>query len=242
MESFEGLEPHSINLLASFGIDHPLLYVNTDTIINTWLVLGVLLVVVLIMRYFLLKKKSIGRFIATSFISSFIDLTTETLGSFFYNHTAFITSIFTFILLCNCIGVIPWAEEPTRDLNTPVALGIISFIYKEVYAIKIHGFMGYLKEFTHPFFVMLPLNIIGHLSKVVSLSFRLFGNIFGGSIISTVWKTLISSSAFAQLFGLISGINLLVLLFFGVFEGVIQAFVFSMLALTYLSIAINPEG
>ncbi|MGE0009196.1 MAG: F0F1 ATP synthase subunit A [Candidatus Babeliales bacterium] len=242
MESFDHLlDPKTINLLAPFGIDNKLFYVNEEIILNTWLVLFIILLLVLVLRYYTRKKRSIGRSIAISIVSAFIDLTTETLGAFHYNHTVFIGSIFIFILICNCIVVIPGADEPTRDLNTTIALGAISFLYKEYFSIKAHGFLGYLKEFTHPFAVMFPLNVIGHLSKVVSLSFRLFGNIFGGAIISTIYKGFITSSIIYQLAGLFSGLNLIVLLFFGIFEGLIQAFVFAMLSLTYLSIALQGE-
>lgn len=242
MESFDHLlNPHLTNLLAPFGIDNPWFYVNGEIILNTWYVLVLILTISLVLRYYLTKKNSIGRSIAISLVNAFVDLTTETLGGFYYGHTAFVATVFIFILLCNCIGVVPGTDEPTRDLNTTVSLGVIAFLYKEYFAIKTHGFLGYLKEFTHPFAVMLPLNLIGHLSKIVSLSFRLFGNIFGGAIISTIYKGVITASLFTQILGLISGVNLLVLLFFGVFEGVIQAFVFSMLTLTYLSIAIQTE-
>lgn len=242
MESFDHLlDPKTINLLAPFGIDNKLFYVNEEIILNTWLVLLIILVLALVLRFYLTKKKSAGRWIALTIVQSFIDLTSETLGGFYYGHTAFIASIFIFILICNCVAVIPGTDEPTRDLNTTLSLGAIAFLYKEYFAIKTHGFLGYLSEFTHPFAVMLPLNVIGHLSKVISLSFRLFGNIFGGAIISTIYKGFITSSVIYQFLGIVSGVNLIVLLFFGVFEGIIQAFVFAMLSLTYLSIAIQGE-
>ena len=60
---------------------------------------------------------------------SFIDLCSQSFGFFSFNHTAFIISLFTFILLCNCIAIIPWVEEPTKELNTTLALGILSFLY-----------------------------------------------------------------------------------------------------------------
>jgi F-type H+-transporting ATPase subunit a len=89
---------------------------------------------------------------------------------------------------------------------------------------------------------MLPLNVIGKLATVVSISFRLFGNIFGGSIISSIYFNAIQGRFLLELIGLISGINLIMVLFFGIFEGFLQAFVFSMLSLTYLSIALQGEG
>lgn len=242
MESFDHLlDPHQVNLLAPFGIDSKLFYVNAEIIFNTWLVLAILLSIVVVLRYYLTKKNSMGRSIALTIVNSFIDLTTDTLNGFYYNHTVFIASLFIFILLCNCVAVLPFADEPTHDLNTTIALGVIAFCYKEYFAIKTHGFGGYIQEFTHPFAIMLPLNVIGHVSKIISLSFRLFGNIFGGAIIMAIYKSFLSLSWLLQIVGIVSGLNLIVLVFFGVFEGMIQAFVFSMLSLTYLSIAIQTE-
>lgn len=88
---------------------------------------------------------------------------------------------------------------------------------------------------------MLPLNIVGKLSSIVSLSFRLFGNIFGGCIILHLYNQLLSQSAILQTAGLFSGANVAMLFIFTIFEGLMQAFVFAMLALTYLSMEITPE-
>ena len=133
-------------------------------------------------------------------------------------------------------------DEPTKDLNTTLALGIISFLYIQIYTVKAHGFKEYLKEYLTPFFLMLPLNIIGKLATIVSISFRLFGNIFGGSIISHIYLHAIQGSLLLETLGLTLGINLAILIFFGLFEGFLQAFVFAMLSLTYLSIALQGEA
>jgi F-type H+-transporting ATPase subunit a len=239
----EGLEvfnvEHAWNPFAFFGLHSDLLKINIDTIFNTWVVLIVLTALLILFRIFM-HKSSILNFMVTSFVTSFMDLTVQSIGSFYYNHFVFVASIFIFIIFCNWIALIPFVEEPTKDINTTLALGCISFFYKEFYAIKIHGFLAYMKEFFHPFFVMFPLNLISHFSKIISISFRLFGNIFGGSIISQIYISAISISIFSELFGLLSGINFLVLSFFILFEGLIQAFVFTMLTITYLAIAIQP--
>lgn len=241
MEDFQAFSHTTWNPFASFGIDHPLLRINPPTVINSFIVLLCITVLLLIGRYFLSKKNSIGCFVITSAVRSFMNLTIQTLGSYMYDHFAFIFSLFLFILSCNWISIIPWTEEPTMDLNTTVAVALVAFLYKEIYAIKAHGFGGYLKEFFEPFFVMFPLNVIGHFSKIISLSFRLFGNIFGGAIIVQLYSAALSQSIIAQTIGLGTGMNFLVLGFFTIFEGFIQAFVFAMLSLTYLAIAIAPE-
>lgn len=226
---------------AYFGLSHSFFTLNATTLINTWIVLFLLITFICIGRYFLKKENSVVRYLLLTNIQTFMNLTEQTLGTFIYHHFAFIFSLFIFILLCNCISIIPHTTEPTQDINTALALGLISFFYKEWYTIKAHGILGYLKEFLMPFFIMLPVNIIGHFSKIISISFRLFGNIFGGSVIMEIYKAFIGSSIIFQITGILTGMNFLILLFFGVFEGMIQAFVFTMLTLTYLALAIQEE-
>ncbi len=95
--------------------------------------------------------------------------------------------------------------------------------------IYIHGFLGYIKSYFSPGgaigFCMFPLNVVGKCAEVVSVSFRLFGNIFGGAIILSIISGLIYYMLLPiGMFG-----------YFGVFAGTVQAFVFTMLALTYIS-------
>ena len=133
-------------------------------------------------------------------------------------------------------------DEPTRDLNTTLALGIISFIYIQSVTIKTRGIGSYVKDFFQPFFVMLPLNVVGKLSSIISISFRLFGNIFGGAIITKLYFSTIRGSIILELLGILSGANFLIVAFFTLFEGLLQAFVFAMLTLTYLSIGTQEGG
>jgi len=226
---------------AAFGLDHPFFSINAHTVTNTWITLLVLLLLLLPIRYFLKHKLGVVRYILITFIKALMDLTQQTLNRFSFKHFSFFAAIFIFIVFCNIISIIPWVEEPTRDINTTLALGLISFIYTQTYAIKHQGLWGYLKEYFAPFFLMAPLNIIGELATIVSLSFRLFGNIFGGSIISTIYFSVIQGSVLFETLGLLSGINFGITIFFTLFEGFLQAFVFSMLTLTYLSIAIQED-
>lgn len=227
---------------SAFGLRHPFFSINAETVINTWIVIALIMLLLFPVRRLLQKKLGITRYLILQFIESFIDLCTQTLGSSFsFGHFAFITSLFLFIFVCNIIIVIPWTSEPTQDLNTTLALGLISFFYIQFYAIKEHGILEYLKEFTHPIFIMFPLHVLGKIASVVSISFRLFGNIFGGSIISHIYLSAIEGSIIWETLGILSGTNFVILLFFGLFEGFLQAFVFTMLSLTYLSIALQNE-
>jgi len=227
--------------LSYLGIDHSFFSINSDTIINTWVVLGVLLILIILARILILKKSSSGRYIVLSYVRTFMDLCSQSFGYFSFAHTAFIIAIFTFIILCNSIAVLPWVEEPTKDLNTALALGILSFLYIQIAAIKTHGFFGYIKEYFLPFIFMFPLHVIGKLSTVISISFRLFGNIFGGATIIHIYNTVLQGSWIFQIAGLITGINFIMIGFFILFEGFLQAFVFTMLTMTYLAIALSHE-
>lgn len=140
-----------------------------------------------------------------------------------------ICSLFMFLLLCNWIGIIPKFSEPTKDLNTPLGLGVMGFFIAHYSGIKAKGFKGYLKEYMEPIFFMAPLNVISELSKVISISFRLYGNIMGGAIIILVVTQLIKSLVLPPL----------LLCFFGLFIGTIQAFVFTMLTLVYISVQVK---
>jgi len=228
------------------GFTHSFFDINIETVTHTWVVLIILFLLVLPIKG-LLRNRYGATYISLSlFINSFKDLVTETLSIFNFNHFCFITSLFCFILLCNIISVIPFMEEPTKDPNTTICLALISFVYVQFHAIRAHGLWGYIKEFFNPFFIMLPLNIIEKLATVVSMSFRLFGNIFGGSIISHIYfgaLKSISTYTTAVLIELMcSGVSLAIVLFFGLFEGFLQAFVFAMLSLTYLGLELQKES
>ena len=125
---------------------------------------------------------------------------------------------------------IPGFMEPTRNLNVPFGLGVMAVIVVHYTAIKHKGFSHHIQGFINP--VKNPLfllDIVGELSKVVSIAFRLFGNVLGGAIIILVVSSLVK---YVMLPVLLNG-------FFGIFVGTIQAFVFTMLSLTYIAVEIS---
>ena len=230
--------------LAWLGLTHPFFSIGPEeakVIIQTWIILGILFLICLPVRWLIKKRFGTTRYLILSFVDMFIGLCKQSMGSLIFPHFAFVTSIFLFILFCNIISIVPWMEEPTQNLNTTLALGITSFLYVQFNGLRAHGIKGYLKEYTEPFFIMAPLHVIGKLASIVSMSFRLFGNIFGGAIITGMYMNLIKRYVILEIVGLGMGLNFVILFFFGLFEGFLQAFVFTMLSLTYLSIAIAHE-
>ncbi len=143
-----------------------------------------------------------------------------------------VATIGLFVATANIIGVIPGFEAPTAFLDFTLALALVVFVYYNFEGIRRNGVITYFKHFLGPvwwlYWLMFPIEIVSHISRVISLSFRLFGNILGGSIIILVVSSLVSFVVFPI------GLNL----FFGVFIGTIQAFVFTMLALTYIGVEI----
>ena len=241
MQDHNLLTGHQWQPLTDYGWTHKFWTLNTDAITGSMIVSILIILFSLYAHYALQQKKSIVKIVILKYVESLKELLHQTLQGAPINHLAFIGSLFTFIFCCNIISLIPFVEEPTKDLNTTLALGLISFFYVQGNSIYHKGIKEYCKDFIQPFFLMFPLHVIGKLTSIMSLSFRLFGNIFGGYIISTLWFKLVASSIYMQIAGLALGLNLFLQLAFCIFEGSIQAFVFSMLTLTYLSMEIAPQ-
>ena len=242
MEGFNLFEQHYLQPFKRFGFTHSFFNIEQDTLIATWIVLVVIFCACLLVRSILKRSSdSVARHMLISFITMFRDISTQTLGTFSLKHFSFVTALFIFIMLCNTISLIPGTEEPTKNLSTTLALGLISFFYIQLYGLKAQGFKGYLKEYFAPIFVFFPLNVVGKIATIISMSFRLYGNIFGGATIATIYFHAIYGSPLLEALGAFSGLNLILTLFFVLFEGTIQAFVFAMLTLTYLAAAVAIE-
>jgi F-type H+-transporting ATPase subunit a len=177
-------EENVIRPFEQLGFTSKFFHINIETIINTWIAMVLMFSLVLIARYFLKKDLNPIALIFEKSVEFFNSLCKESFGSSFrYEYFAFVSTIFFFTLFGCLIGLLPFLDETTKDINTAFALGTLSFLYVQWKKIKINGIKQFFKEFTEPIFILLPLNIIGEFAKVASMSFRLFGNILGGSII-----------------------------------------------------------
>ena len=241
MNSSNIFSGHQWSPFEAAGFTHPFWTINTETVASTGVVLAIVIIISIAASYALKNEHSVASFTILSYIRLFQNMMIETMNSAPLPYLSFIASLFTFIALCNTISIIPWLEEPTKDINTTLALGLISFFYVQGAGIRVAGWKAYIQDYFHPFFLMFPLNVIGKLTSIISLSFRLFGNIFGGYVIISLYNQMVSQSFLLQSLSLISGTNIALLCIFNVFEGLMQAFVFSMLTLTYLSMQIIPE-
>ncbi len=199
---------------------------NSETLIMSWIVMGILILFAVVATRRISILPGPYQTIAELMVDAFQGLVNDALDERNRHYFPLIITLFLFLWLSNMLGVIPFLSEPTKDLNTPLAYGILGFFIAHYAGIKTKGFKAYASEYFQPMFFMAPLNIIGELSKVVSISFRLFGNIMGGAIIILVVSHLVYNLVLPPLLNA----------FFGLFVGTIQAFVFTMLTLVYISV------
>lgn len=200
-----------------------------QTILFTWLVMALLITTAIILRAFLTSEKNFGRLqnffeIITSGIEGQISQMTKVNMNFVF---PFIATLFIFILSSNLLQIIPIFRSPTASLSTTVALVTMVICIGIAYGISRVGLSGYLKKYTKPTIIMLPMHIIGDISSNMAMAIRLYGNIMSGMVISAI----ITKIAFLA-FGLPIFLSILSFV-----SSVIQAYIFSILALVFMTSA-----
>ena len=146
---------------------------------------------------------------------------------------AFVTCIFLFVLLNNLLGLIPGITTPTSRPWVPLGLAVLTFLYYNFHGVRVQGPIGYLKHFAGPLWwlapLMFPIEIISHLARMMSLTIRLYANMFASDLLTLVWFSLIPIVWPSVFLGLHLAVS------------VIQAFVFMLLSMIYLSMAVSHE-
>ena len=137
----------------------------------------------------------------------------------------FIGTLFLFILISNILSVVPWYEPPTGSMSTTAALAISVFLAVPFFGIREQGLLNYLRSYIKPTPIMLPFNLLGELSRTLALAIRLFGNIMSGGMIIAI-LLMVTPFIFPVLMNLLHLIT-----------GVVQAYIFSILATVYIAAA-----
>ncbi|MCK5247913.1 F0F1 ATP synthase subunit A [Candidatus Bipolaricaulota bacterium] len=203
--------------------------------IMSWIVIGLLTVLALFLRRALRQDIEDKPNRAQAALDMLIDLLQGQLTSSFSSEKLaiemfpFISTLFLFVLFSNWLGIVPGLSSPTQNLNITMGLALMVFAVSQVLAMRAKGMKAYWKGYLEPMPFMLPLNIVGELSKPMSHGFRLFGNVLAGTILITVVM-----AKFAPII-VPSGLHLI----FGLFFGGIQAFVFAILAVAYINVAVE---
>lgn len=137
----------------------------------------------------------------------------------------FVGTLFIFIAISNILAIVPVYTPPTSSLSTTAALAICVFIAVPIFGIAHQGVMNYLRQYLQPTFFMLPFNLIGELSRTLALAVRLYGNMMSGTIIVAILLT-ITPLIFP-----------VVMQALGLLTGLIQAYIFAILAMVYIASA-----
>ena len=142
-----------------------------------------------------------------------------------------LATVFIYIFVCNIMGLIPGFFPPTANLNTTLSCALVVVLFTHVIGVKYHG-AKYIKHFLGPVWWMIPLilpiEIIGHLARILSLSFRLFGNMMGHELVLAI-LFMLAGLFFAPL----------PIMILGIFVALVQAFVFYLLSVMYFTGAIE---
>lgn len=206
-----------------------LLFPNIPSFVTyTWLVIGILVILgFLATRRLQLIPGGVQNFMETV-VDAMNNLLIDTMGEKGRAFFPLIATIGFFILISNLMGLIPGFESPTANLNTNLSMALIVFFLTHIFGVKIHGWK-YLKQFVGPSIwlapLMIPIELVGHIIRPVSLTFRLFGNMEGGHIVLAVLAVLVP---------FLIPLPILVLKLLICF---IQTFVFMLLSMMFISMA-----
>jgi F-type H+-transporting ATPase subunit a len=167
---------------------------------------------------------------ALSFVYGMVD---DYIGPKGRSYVTLVGTMFVFILIGNLMGLVPGLKSPTSNINVTVGCALTVFVYYQFHGFKEQGIVGYLRHFLAPpgapiwiAPIYLPIEIISHLSRVLSLSVRLFGNIFGEDLVILI------------LFSIVPFVVPLPMMFLGLITSALQAFIFAMLTTIYLAGAV----
>lgn len=141
----------------------------------------------------------------------------------------FIGTLFLFVALASLCTIVPGYRPPTGSLSTTVALALCVFIAVPLYGVRELGVLGYIRSYTEPSIIMLPFNIIGEISRTLALAVRLFGNMMSGEMIVGILLT-ITPYVFP-----------IVMTLLGLLTGMVQAYIFSVLATVYIAAATSEK-
>ena len=136
-------------------------------------------------------------------------------------------TLFIYLVVANISGLVPGVEAPTSKLETPVALGLIVFFSVHYFGVRARGLREYLASFAEPKLIMLPLNILSELTRTFSLMVRLFGNVMSGEFVIAM---------VIALAGLFVPLPLMIL---ELLVGLVQAYIFSILATVFIGAAVG---
>ena len=199
----------------------------SDAVVTTW---G-LMVVLTVVCYVGLRRRSV---VAGPF-QAMLEILVETIESQVaavidrdaWPYLPLLGTLFIFLVLANILAVVPGLKPPTAHIETPAALALVVFFSVHFFGIRSHGLRSYLHRYIRPNVLMLPLNVLSEITRTFSLMVRLFGNIMSHELVIGI---------VVLLAGLLVPVPFMLL---GLLIGIIQAFIFTILATVFIAAAIG---
>lgn len=201
----------------------------TSTVVNTWIIMAIVSVAFIVLGRRLQIRPTRWQNALEWVVEALDSLVRDMIP---HNPRLFLPvvgALAVFISAANLGGLIPGLRSPTTDVNTPLALAIAVFFSVHYYGIHEKGLLGHLKHYVEPIFILLPIEVASELARTLSLTFRLFGNILGEEIVIAV------------LFLILPYFIPVPMMLFSIFTSVLQAYVFAMLTVVYISGAVQAH-
>lgn len=211
---------------------HVLGYEIPETLVTTWAIMVVLVVASRIAVGLMLSRPPeqppSGKRLVPELVYEAVQwLVDGTMGRENRGFIPYIGTLALFLVVANLMGLIG-VTPPTADLNTTLALATITFVNIQYYSIRRKGIVAYLKGFFEPVAFLAPLNVISEIALPFSMAFRLFGNMLGGAIIMGLLYSVLPVL-----------VPVLPHMYFDIFAGIIQTFIFVMLTMTFIARAMD---
>ena len=198
-----------------------------------------LLVFLLLVAYFALvrstlsvEKPGAAQHLAEMTHGFVSEQTESIIGHGYERFSSYLTALLLFILVSNLMGLVPGLESPTADVVVPLGFALVTFLYYHYHGVRSNG-VSYYKQFVGPVWwlswLLLPIEIISHFARVLSLTVRLFANMFAGDLVTMAFFSLVPIGIPLIFLGLHLGV------------AVVQAYVFFLLAAIYLSLAVAHD-
>jgi F-type H+-transporting ATPase subunit a len=217
----------------------------SKAVIMTWAVMLLLITLGSVVRY-QIGRRGVGRFqnVFELFMEYLCSLIREIVRAEPGPYVPLAGTLFLFIFASNLWGMIPEMSSPTGDLSVTAALATVVFLAVPFYGVRSKGILGYLKVYIQPNPFLLPLNILSELTRTLALAVRLFGNIMSGQYLFIIVAGVVTTvmKGYAKVFMPAGFVLTLFISVLSLITAVIQAYIFTVLALVYIGAAVERRA
>jgi F-type H+-transporting ATPase subunit a len=202
----------------------------TRPVVTTWAIMVALALASRLLTRRLRMRPARGQAILELIVTGIMGQIEEVIRKRPHPFLPLLGTLFIFLVAANLSGVLPGVQAPTATLETPAALALIVFLAVHFYGVRSRGVLGYLASFAKPKLIMLPLNLVSEVTRTFSMMVRLFGNVMSGEFVIAL---------IIGLAGLFVPVPLMAL---EILVGLVQAYIFTVLATVFIGAAVDDAG